>query len=113
MALEIDFVLELVFVHAALDQRQRKGGAVDGDVDFGEEEGNGTDVVFVAVSEKESADVLAVLNEVGEIGGDEIDAEEFGFGKHHSGIDYDDVVAVAHRHHIHAKLADTAERNYL
>src|SRR5439155_4309993 len=34
-----------------------------------------------------------------------------GFREHHAGIDDDDVVAVAQRHHVHAEFAETAERN--
>ena len=55
---EARLVLELVLFQAALHQRQREGGAVDRDIDFGEEVGDRADVVFVAVGEDEGADLL-------------------------------------------------------
>jgi hypothetical protein len=55
---------------------------------------------------------MAILFEIGDVGNDEVDAEEFGFGEHHSGVDDDDGFADANRHHVHAKFAETTERNY-
>ena len=39
--------------------------------------------------------------------------EQFGFGEHHAGVDYDDIVAVAKGHDVHAELAESAERDDL
>src|SRR5258708_6878291 len=46
------------------------------------------------------------------MGNDQIDAEKLRFGEHHSGVNDDDVVAVAKRHHVHSEFTETAERNY-
>ena len=78
-----------------------------------EQERHRADVVFVAVGQDQRADVLAVLLEVSEIGRDDVDAQQFGFGEHHPGVDDDDVVAVAQGHAVHAELAQPAERDHL
>ena len=70
-------------------------------------------MVFVPVREQQRAHMLPVFLEEGQIGRDDIDAQQFGFGKHHSGIDHDDVVAVADGHHVHPELAESAERDDL
>ena len=70
-------------------------------------------MVFVAVGEDQRADLLLVLFQVGEVGHDDIDAQQFRVGEHHAGIDHDDVVAVADGGHVHAELAESAERDYL
>ena len=68
-------------------------------------------MVFMTMRQNDGANELAILLEVGNVGNDEIDAEEFGFGEHHARVDNDDVVAVAKRHHVHAKFTETAQRN--
>ena len=65
-------------------------------------------MVFVAMGQDYGANVLAVLLEIGGVGDDQIDAEEFGFGEHHAGVDDEDVVAQAKGHHVHAEFAETA-----
>ena len=45
----------VVFLHAALHQREREGGAVDRHVDLGKEVGNRSDVVFMAVRQDQAA----------------------------------------------------------
>ena len=90
-----------------------KVGAVDRHVDFGEEVGHGADVVFMAVGQDQGADLRLVLLEEGEVGHHQVDAQQLGFGEHHSAIDDDDVVAVADGGHVHAELAQSAEGNYL
>ena len=70
-------------------------------------------MVFVAVRQDQGADVLLVFLEVGQVGHDQVDAQQLGFGKHHAGIDDDDVVAVADGGHVHAELAQPAQGDYL
>ena len=52
---------------------------------------------------------MAILFEIGDVGDDEVDAEKLGFGEHHSGVDDDNGVADAKRHHVHAEFAETTE----
>ena len=70
-------------------------------------------MVFVAVGEDDAADALAVFGEIGNVGDDDVDAEQFGFGEHESGVDDDDVVAPADGHAVHTELAQAPERDNL
>ncbi len=74
--------------------------------------GKRANVIFVAVREHDGFDQMAILFEIGDVGNDEVDAEEFGFGEHHAGVDDDDGVAEARSHHVHSEFAETTERNY-
>ena len=56
---------------------------------------------------------LAVFDEIGNVGDDDVDAEQFGFGEHESGVDDDDVVAPADGHAVHTELAQAAEGDNL
>ena len=104
---------DLVLIQAALHQRQGEGRAIDGHVEFGQEIRDRADVVLMAMRQKQRSDVLAVLDQIGEVRRDDIHAEQFGFGEHHAAIDDDDVVAIAQRHDVHAELAEAAQRDYL
>ena len=46
--------------------------------------------------------------QIGDVGNDDIDAEQFGFGEHQAGIDDDDVVSPADGHAVHAEFAEAA-----
>ena len=78
-----------------------------------EQERNAADVILVAVGQNQAADVFAILLEIGEIGRDDIDAQQLGVGEHHPGVENDDVVAVADGHAVHPELAQAAERDDL
>ena len=97
-----------VFFELAVDVGEGELGAVDGDVELGENPGQAADVVFVAMGEDDGADVLLVFDEVGDVGDDDVDAEEFGLGEHEAGIDDDDVVFVAEGEAVHTELAESA-----
>ena len=100
-----------MLVEFVFDVGQRELGAPDGHVEFGENPGQRADVVFVAVGEDDSANALAVFDEIGNVGDDDVDAQQFGFGEHQAGVDDDDVVAPAHGHAVHAELAQAAQRH--
>jgi hypothetical protein len=86
---------------------------VDGDVKLGEDPGEATDMVFVAVGEDDAADESAVFNEIANVGDDDVDAEELLFGEHEAGVNDDDVVAEAEGEAVHAELAESTERDDL
>ncbi len=116
LGLDVDearLLFEVVLFQAAVDQGQGEIGAVDGDSDIGKEIGDGADVVLMAVGEDEGADELLVFLEERQVGHNQVDAQQLGLGEHHSGIDDDDVIAVADGGHVHAKLAASAQRDYL
>ena len=110
---KVGVVEQAVLVEFVFDVGERELGAPDGDVEFGEDPGQCADVIFVAVSEDDSANALAVLDEIGNVGNDDVDAEEFGFGEHESGVDDDDVVSPANGHAVHAEFAEAPEGNDL
>ena len=110
---EARLLLQFVFFQAAVHQRQRESGAVDRDIDFGEEIGDRADVVFVAVGQDDGADLGLVLLEEGQVGHHQVDAQQLGFGEHHPAIDHDDVVAETYGGHVHAELAQSAQGDYL
>ncbi len=110
---EVGVVEQAVLVEFVFDVGEREFGAPDRDLKFGKHPGKGADVVFVAVSENDAADALAVFSEIGNVGDYDVDAEKFGFGEHESGVDDDDVVAPADGHAVHTELAQAPEGNYL
>ena len=110
---EAGLLIEVVLFHTALDQGQGEIGSVDGDSDIGKEIGDGADVVLVAMGEDQGADELLVFLEKTQVGHHQVDAQQLGLGEHHSGIDDDDVIAVADGGHVHAKLAASTQGDYL
>ncbi len=46
-------------------------------------------MVFVSVREDDAANLAAVLDEVGDVGDDDVDAQELFFGEHEAGVDDD------------------------
>ena len=53
-------------------------------------------------------DMLAVLQQIGEVRRDDIHTQQLGFGEHHAAVDDDDVIAIAQRHDVHSELAESA-----
>src|SRR6266478_8263992 len=102
---------EAGFIETLFYEREGEAGAVHGDIKVAEDVGERADVIFVAVSEHDGADMGAILFQIGDVGDDEVDAEEFGLGEHHAGVDDDDVVTKPQGHHVHAKFAEAAERD--
>ena len=70
-------------------------------------------MVFVTVGQDHRTEVLLVLFEKGEVGHDQVDAQQLRFRKHHPAIDDDDVIAVADGGHVHSELAQAAQGYYL
>ena len=110
---ELGVVEEAMLFELAFDVGEGELGAVDGDVELGEDPGEAADVVLVAVGEDDAADLAAVLDEVGDVRDDDVDAEELFFGEHEAGVDDEDVVAEVEGETVHAELAESAERDYL
>ena len=100
---------EAGFFEALFDEGERKARAINRNIQIAENVGEGADMIFVAVGQDNGTDVLAILLEVGDVGDDEVDAEELGFGEHHAGIDDEDIVTETKDHHVHSKFAETAE----
>src|SRR3979490_3239979 len=101
-------LVELVF-----NVRESEFGPPDGTVELAEDRGQRADVIFVSVRKNDGANVLPVLSKIGNVGDDDVDAEQFCFREHQAGIDDNNVVSPAHGHAVHTELAQPAERNYV
>jgi hypothetical protein len=110
---ELGVVEEAMLFELAFDVGEGELGAVDGDIELGEDPGEAADVVLVAVGKDDAADHGAVFEEERDVGYDDVDAEELFFREHEAGVDDEDVVAEAESEAVHAKLAESAERNDL
>ena len=98
-----------MLLELAVDVGEGELGAVDGNVvELGEDPGESADVVLVAMGEDDGADEVFILDEVGDVGDNDVDAEELGLGKHEAGVDDDDVVFIAEGETVHAELAESA-----
>jgi hypothetical protein len=67
----------------------------------------------MSVRKDDGADLLLVLQQEREIWHHQIDAEHLRLREHHAAIDDDEIVSIPDGAHVHAKLAETAERDYL
>src|SRR5438477_168894 len=78
---------------------------------LGEYPGQSANVVFVSVGKDDGADLIAIFQQVADVGDDNVNPEQLGFRKHEPGVNDDNIVAPTHRHAVHAKFAQSAERN--
>src|SRR5260370_38901475 len=70
-------------------------------------------MILVSMRKNKATHHGGVLLEIAKVGSDNVHAKKFGIRKHHSGIDNNNVVAVAKGHRIHSELAKSAERDDL
>src|SRR5882762_1476423 len=108
---QIGVVEELVFVELILDVGQRELGRPDRNIQFAENPRQSADVIFVAVRKDDAAHILAIFEQVRNVGDDDVDAQQLGFGEHQTGVNHDDVIAEADGHAVHTELAHPAQRN--
>jgi hypothetical protein len=111
--MEVGLLGEVVFIETALYERKGERCAINGQREFRDQEGNAADVVFVAVGEHEAADVFPVGVKKLEIRRNDVYTEHLVFGKHHAGIDHQNVVSVAQCGAIHSELTEPTEGYYL
>ena len=104
-------VEQVMLFKIALDVGQGELGGVDGNLELGEDPGQAADVVHVAVGEDDGADMRLVFNQVGDIGDNDIHAQQLRLREHQPGVDHDNVVFPAEREAVHAELAEAAEGN--
>jgi hypothetical protein len=96
-----------VLFELALNVGKGELGSVDRHLQFTQNPGQATDVILVAVGQDDGADMLAIFDQVGDIGDDNIHPQQFGLGKHETGIDDDDVICPAKRQAVHSEFAQT------
>ena len=68
-------------------------------------------MVLMAVGDDDAAELILVLEDIGVIGQDEVDAGLGIIGEHQTGIDEDHVIAALENGHILADAVKTAERD--
>ena len=87
------------------DQAVGEPRAVYGHVQLGQHVGQRPDVVFVAVRDQYGLQLVAVLDEVGDVRDDEVDARHALLGEEHAGVDDDHLAVVLQGHHVLAYFA--------
>ena len=102
--------VDAVLLELRLDERQRQRRAVDRSVDERQHVRHAADVILVAVRQHERGGAPFLL-QVGQVRNDPIHAEQLGVREHHAGVDDDRRLAPGEREHVHAELAESAERN--
>ncbi len=110
---ELGVVQQAVLFQLALNVGQRELGAVNRNVQLGQYPRQSADVVFMPVRQHDGAHVLPILQQIANVGDNDVHAQQLRFGEHESGVDDDDVIAPANCHAIHAKFAETTQRNNL
>ena len=110
---ELGLVQEPVLLQLQLHQTGGHAGGVDGGVDAAQQVGDGADVVLVAVGEEDAPDLVLVLDEIGEVGDDHVDAVHVVVGEAHAHVHHDDVAAVLVYRQVLADLVETAQRDDL
>ncbi len=88
---------------------QSEFGAIDRNVELRQNPRQRSNVIFVAVRKNNRAHVGTILDQVGDIGNNNVYAQQLGFGEHKPGVNDDNVVAPANGHAIHAEFAESTE----
>ncbi len=98
-------------VELVLDQGQRERRSVNRSLDVRQHVRHRADVILVTVGQHQRGNREAL--ERPEVRDDQVDAEQLRLGKRHAGVNEDGGVAAGDHHHVHAELADAAERHDL
>ncbi len=102
--------LRAVLLELRLEERERQLRAVDRAVEVPEHVRHRADVVLVPVRQHQRLDAVA-LQQRPHVRDDQIDAEQVRLGEHDAGVHEDRRVAAGDEHHVHAELAEPAERD--
>ena len=104
---------QFVFAEAAFDQRLGKARCVDRRVELRKDVRDRTNVVLVTVREHQPSQLVLVVEQIGDVGDDDVDAQQFPARKHHACVDDDDVIPATQSEHVHPELAEPTERDDL
>ena len=66
-------------------------------------------MVLVPVGDDDAPKPIPLVFQIRDIGNYQVDAQHLVFGKHHTGVDEDDVVAVFEHHTVFGNFAQTAK----
>ncbi len=106
-------ILDAVLIELAARHLDRQRTAEDPRTvrrDLTEEERQRPEVVLVAVRDDDRVDVRGALDQVGEVGQDEVDAVLLLRREAQTDVDHDDVVALLDDRHVLADLTEPAQR---
>ena len=108
---ELDGLVQTVLLQLQPDDACGQARGVDGAVELLHRVGDAADVILVAVRQEHAADLLLILDQIGHVGNDEIDAVHIALGEAEAAVNDDDVLAVFQYRDILADLVETAERD--
>src|SRR5438477_2634227 len=109
---EVGLAEQPVLVELRLDEPEREPRRDDdGDAHLAHEIRERADVILVAVREDDAADHALALDEIGEVGQDEVDAEVLVPREREPRVDDDDRSVRLEDGHVLPDLAETAERD--
>ena len=108
---QLDLVGQLVLLQLHLDQSVGHGGAMDGTVDLLHTVGDGANVVFVAVGDEHTPQLLLVGHQVGKVGDHQIHAVHILLGESHAAVHDDHILAILQDGTVFADLIQTAQRD--
>ena len=106
---ELGLVQQAVLLQLQLHQPRGHAGGVDGHVDIPQQIGDGADVILVTVGQEDAPDLLLVLDQIGEVRDDHVDAVHVVVGEAHAHVHHDDVVAILVDGHVLADLIESAQ----
>ncbi len=93
-----------------LEQTEREAGPVNGHVEQLQRIRQAADVVLMAVREEDPDNVPTFLQQVGDVGQHEVDAEHVVLREHEARVDDEDLVLPLQGPHVDADLAEAAQR---
>ena len=102
-------VHEAGLVDAVGGEAEGERRADDRERQLPEQEGQGAVVVLVAVGDDAADDVVAALDQPGEVGEDEVDAQHVGLGEHQPAVEEHDLAVDLDGGAVAADLAEPAE----
>ena len=106
---QVGVVEQSMLFQFVFDVGKRELRAPHRHVQFAQNPGQRSDVILVPVGQDNAAHPLPVLDQVGNIRDDNIDAQQLGFRKHQARVDDDDIVTPANGHAVHSELAQPAQ----
>ncbi len=110
---QFDLIRKLVLFQLVVNVGQRELGAVYGNLQLVEDPWQAANMVFVAVREHNAADVLLVLDQVGDVGNNNVNAQQLRLREHQAAVNDNNVVFPTHCQAVHSELAKTTQGDNL
>jgi len=106
---EVGLAQDPVLFQLRLDEPESEPGPINRHVEALEHEGEGADVVLMAVGEDDPEHLLVLPEQVADVGDDEVDPGHVLAGEHKARVDDQDLVVPFQGPHVAADLAQPAE----